>query len=190
MLELKPKSPALAFEIDEKQTKMNGTNAQIVFKNGSYIKVVTSGDSARGNRAHILLIDEFRLVPKDTVDTILSKFLISNRMPEYLDLSKEERELEYAKEANKILYLSSAYFSDSWAYKKCEDTFNAMAEGNMRHFVCGFPYQIAIEEGLLSVESVEDQMRESDFSEVKWSINISVLLKPIEPCPLAGGVTM
>lgn len=151
---------------------MNGTNAQIVFKNGSYIKVVTAGDSARGNRAHILLIDEFRLVPKDTVDTILSKFLISNRMPDYLDLTKEEREKEYEKESNKTLYLSSAYFSDSWAYRKCEDAFNAMAEGNMRHFVCGFPYQIAIQEGLLSVESVEDQMRESDFSEVKWAMEM------------------
>ena len=173
LLELKPKSPALAFEIDEKNTKMNGTNAQIVFKNGSYIKVVTAGDSARGNRAHIVLIDEFRLVPKDTVDTILSKFLISNRMPEYLDLTKEERQIEYEKESNRTLYLSSAYFSDSWAYTKCEDTFKAMQEGNLRHFVCGFPYQIAIKEGLLSVESVEDQMRESDFSEVKWSMEMS-----------------
>ena len=48
MLELKPNSPELAAEIDEKQTKINGTNAQIVFKNSSYIKVVTASDSARG----------------------------------------------------------------------------------------------------------------------------------------------
>lgn len=34
MLELKPNSPELAAEIDERQTKVNGTNAQIVFKNG------------------------------------------------------------------------------------------------------------------------------------------------------------
>ena len=49
MLELKPRSDELAAEIDEKQTKINGTNAQIVFKNTSYIKVVTASDSARGN---------------------------------------------------------------------------------------------------------------------------------------------
>lgn len=48
MLELKPNSPELAAEIDEKQSKINGTNAQIVFKNSSYIKVVTASDSARG----------------------------------------------------------------------------------------------------------------------------------------------
>lgn len=46
--ELKPLSPELCLEIDEKETKINGTNAQIVFKNGSYIKVVTASDTARG----------------------------------------------------------------------------------------------------------------------------------------------
>lgn len=48
MTELKPLSPELCNEIDEKQSKINGTNAQIVFKNGSFIKVVTANDNARG----------------------------------------------------------------------------------------------------------------------------------------------
>ena len=169
-LELKPNSPTLAFEINEKDTKINGTDAQIVFKNGSFIKVVTSGESARGNRANILIIDEFRLVQKDTVDTILSKFLTNNRMPEYSELTKEERAIERNKEANKTLYLSSAYFSDSWAYEKCLSLFKLMQDDTKRAFVCGFPYQLAIAEGLLSADSVADQMAESDFSEVKWSI--------------------
>lgn len=175
MLELKPVSPALAFEINDKETKINGTDAQIVFKNGSFIKVVTSGESARGNRANILIIDEFRLVSKDTVDTILSKFLTSNRMPEYSELSKEERRVAREKEANKTLYLSSAYFSDSWAYEKCLSLFKLMQDDTKHAFVCGFPYQLAIAEGLLSAESVEDQMAESDFSEVKWSMEMEAM---------------
>ena len=174
-LELKPASPALAFEINEKETKVNGTDAQIVFKNGSFIKVVTSGESARGNRANILIIDEFRLVPKDTVDTILSKFLTNNRMPEYSELSKEERKIAREKEPNKTLYLSSAYYSDSWAYEKCLSLYKLMRDDTKRTFVCGFPYQLAIAEDLLSVESVKDQMAESDFSEVKWSMEMEAL---------------
>lgn len=55
ILELKPNSPELAAEIDEKQSKINGTNAQIVFKNTSYIKVVTASDSARGKYKRIVL---------------------------------------------------------------------------------------------------------------------------------------
>lgn len=108
MLELKPKSPELALEIDEKQTKMNGTAAIIVFKNTSYIKVVTASDSARGNRATMLLLDEFRMIAKDVIDTILKKFLTQKRRPGYSELSKEEARAERDKEANKILCLSSA----------------------------------------------------------------------------------
>lgn len=49
MYELKPLSAELRLEIDEKQSKINGTEAKLVFKNSSLIKVVTASDSARGN---------------------------------------------------------------------------------------------------------------------------------------------
>lgn len=49
MYELKPLSAELRLEIDEKQSKVNGTEAKIVFKNSSLIKVVTASDTARGN---------------------------------------------------------------------------------------------------------------------------------------------
>lgn len=41
--------------------------------------------------------------------------------------------------------------------------------------MCGFPYQLAIQEGLLFKEDVADQMAESDFSEVKWSMEMDAL---------------
>lgn len=183
--ELKPRSPELCAEIDEKQSKINGTNAQIVFKNTSVIKVVTASDSSRGNRCNVLLLDEYRLISKDTIDTVLRKFLTLRRMPRYDELTEDERKEEYAKEKNLTLYLSSAFFKDHWSFTKCIDTFKAMIDDRRKQFVCGFPYQLSIEEGLLDPEAVADEMTESDFSEVKWSMNISVLLKPIEPsCPL------
>lgn len=186
LLELKPKSPELAFEIDEKQTKLNGTEAKIVFKNGSYIKVVTASDSARGNRANILLVDEFRMVSKAVIDTVLRRFLSNPRMPEYSELTKEERMAEHNKERNKTFYLSSAYFTDHWSYAKCVDTGKFMLDDTRQDFICALPYQLAIKEGLLRADDVRDEMYEQDFSDVRWSINISVLLKPIEPCCLQG----
>lgn len=48
MLELVPKSDELKAEINMKESTFKGNNAQIVFWNSSYIKVVTAGDSARG----------------------------------------------------------------------------------------------------------------------------------------------
>ncbi len=168
LLELKPNSPELAAEIDDRQTNINGTNAQIVFKNGSYIKVVTASDTSRGNRANVLLLDEFRLISKDVVDTVLRKFLTQRRMPRYSKLTPEERQKEYEKEKNITMYLSSAWWQDSWAYLKCRDAFKFMLDDTKRQFVCGFPYQLSIEEGLLDPELVADEMAETDFSEIKF----------------------
>ena len=175
MLELKPLSPELAAEIDEKQTKINGTNAQIVFKNSSYIKVVTASDSARGNRANLLLLDEFRMIAKDVIDTILRKFLTQKRMPRYEELTKEERKKEYAKEKNKTMYLSSAYFVDHWSYLKCTDTCQFMLDDLKRQFVCGLPYQLSVTEGLLDAETVADEMAETDFNEIKFQMEYEAL---------------
>lgn len=175
MLELMPGSPELRAEIDDKKSKMNGTQAQIVFLNTSVIKVVTASDSARGNRCNVLLLDEYRLISKDMVDTVLRKFLTLRRMPRYEELTEQERQREYNKEKNLTMYLSSAYFKDSWAYTKCEDTFKAMLDDTKRQFVCGFPYQLSISEGLLDPEMVADDMQESNFSEIKFSMEMMAL---------------
>ncbi len=175
ILELKPNSPELAAEIDEKETKINGTNAQIVFKNSSYIKVVTASDSARGNRANLLLLDEFRMIAKDVIDTILRKFLTQKRMPRYEELTKEERKAEYAKEKNKTMYLSSAYFVDHWSYLKCTDTCRFMLDDTKRQFVCGLPYQLSVAEGLLDADTVADEMAETDFNEIRFQMEYEAL---------------
>lgn len=172
-MELKQNSPELRAEIDERQSKINGTDARIVFKNGSFIKVVTAGDSARGSRANILLLDEARMIRKDVIDAVLRKFLTQRRMPRYAELSRNERLAEYDKEKNMTLYLTSAYWSDSWIYQKCIDTFKAMMVGGKNQFICGLPYELSIREGLLDRSSVEDDMAESDFSEILFSMEYS-----------------
>jgi hypothetical protein len=175
LLELKPNSPELAAEIDDKLTKINGTNAQIVFKNGSYIKVVTASDSSRGNRANILLLDEFRMITKDVIDTILRKFLTQRRMPKYAELDESQRKIEYSKEKNMTMYLSSAYWVDHWSYIKCFDTCRFMLDDTKRQFVCGLPYQLSIYEGLLDADTVADEMAETDFSEIKFAMEYEAL---------------
>lgn len=180
IMELKPNSPELAREIDDKESKLNNTDTKLVFKNGSYIKVVTASDTARSNRANILILDEFRMIKKDVINTILRKFLAGGRHPKYLDLPEYANRKDLI-EHNKTLYLSSAYYQDHWSYTRCKDSCRFMLDEAKRNFVCGLPYQLAIQEGLLIEEEVAEEMAETDFSEVKWSINISVLLKLIEP---------
>ncbi len=167
MLELVPNSSELAAEINMKDSKMNGTQSIIVFNNGSYIKVVTAGESARSNRANILLIDEFRLVDPTTINTILRKFLTQRRMPPYEALTDKERAAAYDKEKNKIIWCSSAYFADHWSYTKCLDIYKAMLMPGRRSFICCLPYELSIKEGLLDRDTVESEMLESDFSEIR-----------------------
>ena len=174
MTELKPNSPELAYEIDEKETRTNGNDAKIMFKNGSFIKVVTASDSSRGNRAHILIIDEFRMVKKDIIDTILKKFLSNPRRPKYMD-KPEYKNDKSLKEPLKTLYLSSAYYKDHWSYNKSKDNCKFMLDERRKDFVCGFPYQLALNEGLLSEERVIEDMTESDFSEIKWAMEMEAL---------------
>lgn len=172
---LMPASPNLRNEIDMQSTKFSGQDAKVVFKNTSYIKVVTASDNARSNRANILIVDEFRMVKKDTIDTVLKKFLTSRRMPPYRELSKDEKKAEYAKEPNKSFFLSSAYFKDHWSYNKMLDTFKLMLDDRKSDFVCGFPYQLSIQEGLLFPEDVESDMLETDFNEIKWSMEMEAM---------------
>ena len=173
--ELMPVSPNLCNEIDMAKTKFSGQDAKVMFKNSSYIKVVTASDNARSNRANIPIVDEFRMVKKDTIDTVLKKFLTSRRMPPYKDLTDAERKVEYAKEPNKSCFLSSAYFKDHWSFNKMLDTFKLMLDDSKTDFVCGFPYQLSVQEGLLFSEDVESDMLESDFNEIKWSMEMEAM---------------
>lgn len=174
-MELVPLSHELNAEIDWKKSKLNNTQGIIVFRNGSYIKVVTAGESARGNRAHVLILDEFRLIDKDTIDTILRKFLSSPRTPVYSELSREERNAEKQKEIKQTLYFSSGYYQDHWSYTKCKEVFVRMLRGDRRNFIVGLPWQLAVTEGLLSMDDVEAEMTESDFTEVKWAMEMGAL---------------
>lgn len=173
--ELLKVSPNLRNEIDMDETKFSGQDAKVMFKNSSYIKVVTASDNARSNRANILIVDEFRMVKKDTIDTVFKKFLTSRRMPPYKELTEDERKAEYAKEPNKSCFLSSAYFKDHWSYNKMLDTFKLMLDDNKTDFVCGLPYQLSIQEGLLFPEDVETDMLEADFNEIKWSMEMEAM---------------
>lgn len=166
--ELMPESPELRAEIKEGPVTTS-SNAYVTFKNGSRIKVVTAGDSARGNRANILVCDEFRMIREDTITAVLTKFLTSERHPKYLDNPK----YAHLNERNKELYLSSAWFKEHWSYQKMIAFFKNIVDDHRHYMLCAFPYQLSIKEGLLNPEKVADDMSEANFSEVKWSMEMS-----------------
>lgn len=140
----------------------------VEFRNGSWIKCVTSSDSARHNRANIIVVDEFRMVDLNIINTVLRKFLTSPRQPGYLN----KPEYKHLEERNCEMYMSSAWYKQHWSYRKLQSYFANMLDDTKRYFCCGLPYMLAIKEGLLSRAQVEDEMSEEDFDPLSWSMEM------------------
>lgn len=151
--------------------RVTSSEAKIEFKNGSWIRVVTASDSGRGARANVLIVDEFRMVDLDVINTVLRRFLTAPRTPAYL------RKPEYANrvERNSELYLSSAWYQSHWSFEKMKAYFANMMDDTKKYFVCSLPYQLAIKENLLSREQVQDEMSEEGFDFMKFSMEMEAL---------------
>lgn len=88
--------------------KISDNEAFIKFRNHSWIRVDTATDTGRGERANVLVVDEFRLVDLKVLNTVLKRFLGDPRHPRYLDLPKY-RDNEDLLESNVDIYMSSAW---------------------------------------------------------------------------------
>lgn len=152
-----------------------GTNKAVIeFKNGSWIKVVTAADSGRGNRANVLILDEFRMIDKDTINTVLRRFLGSPRQPNYLN-NKEYKNRPELLETNIEIYMSSCWYKSHWSFDKSKAYTVNLLGGRDGYFVCALPYQMAIKEGLKKRIEIEDEMSETDFDSVKFSMEMECL---------------
>lgn len=145
--------------------------AEIRFKNGSNIKVVTASDSARSARANFILGDEFVQIKKPILDKVIRKFKAGQRTPRFFFKDKYKN---YPKEPNTELYLSSAYYKYHYSFAKFKSFFKSMLKGDS-YCVMGFPYQLPVAEGYYPIEQIRDELREGDFDSIGWSIEMESL---------------
>ena len=154
-------APNLRLEIKSSIISLN--RSEIEFQNGSWIRVVVASDNARSARANIVVVDEFRMVEKNIIDTVIRKFLAIERTPKFLSKDKYKG---YPKDRNKELYMSSCWFKSHWSFEKAKAFCANLVDEKRSYFICGFPYQMSIKEELLSEAQVEEEMSEADFSEM------------------------
>lgn len=166
---LMPRSANLRLEIQEVQ--VNQANAFVTFRNDSKIVVVTAADSARHNRATVLVVDEFRMVDKNIIDTVLRKFLTSRRHPAFLDRPEYKC---YPQEPTKEIYGSSCWYESHWSYEHVRSYVVNMIRGRS-YFCCAMPYQLAIKEGRLDRTKVEDEMSETTFNSITFQMEMEAL---------------
>lgn len=170
--DLKNMYPNLDIEIKDIKT---GNNEVIVeFKNGSTISAVASNDNARGYRANIIVLDEFRLIKEKTFLDVLRPFLNYAR-----DLGcKSKPEYKNYEEGNKEIYISSAWYKSDWSWLKFEDYFNLMLgckENSWTHCAVAFPYTLSIFHGLLTRKQVENQKKEKSFNKISWAMEMEAI---------------
>lgn len=110
--EILPKSPLLQDEIARIRDSQN--EIEVVFKNGSSIVVVPANDNARGYRATVMIYEEFRMILKHIIDTVLSPFLYVRQVPFIL---KHEEEYGFLAEEPKSIYISSAWYKNHWMWE-------------------------------------------------------------------------
>ena len=107
--ELIPKSKLLEAEIDS--FKDNQNEIEVIFKNGSSIIVVAANENARGYRATVMIYEEFRMIVKNIIDSVLSPFLYIRQA----DFLKYE-EYSILREEPKEVYISSAWYQNHWMW--------------------------------------------------------------------------
>lgn len=160
--ELMDMSPNLRKEINPREVKIGTNESYVKFKNGSTITAINASENTRGQRAHILVVDEYVQIKNgfDTLTKILQPFLQVVRQPKYLQNPK------YAKyqEENKQIYMSSAWWCDHWSYNLYTDYVNKMLIGESS-FACNLPYNIALKYGLMTQTRLDEILDDPNMTE-------------------------
>ena len=154
--------PNLRREISERNIKVGSNESYAKFHNGSVITALNASPNTRGQRAHLLIIDEYVMIKgeMETLKTILEPFLQVPRQPPYT------KNPEYANmvEENKKVYLSSAYYADHWAYSLYQDYVEKMLTGKSS-FACNLPYQVSRKYGLMTEARLQEILDDPTMTE-------------------------
>lgn len=152
-------SPMLRREI--KSWKDNQIETSVTFRNGSFVEIVTLSDSARGHRAHVIVIDEGRNILDDgeVVKKVIVPFLIS-RQPEFARLPEYNGDKRFVEEPVQI-QISSSTDDQHWLSKASVNAMNGMLRGDGSVFFA-LDYTICLKHGVRSRKQMITAYREAD----------------------------
>jgi hypothetical protein len=147
-------SPNLCREISNVVTNLN--KWQVDFHNGSVIKIVAARDSSRGKRSTFTIYEEFRLIEKEVIDSVIRPFSYIRQAGW---LSKPEW-AKYAEESKEI-FISSAYHKGLWWWDETRKTIKAMLRGENAGFIA-FDVRVAIEHHIKTVAQIRKDLSKMD----------------------------
>lgn len=167
--ELMKMSPRLTSHIKEIKTSQN--ECEVVFENGSSFICCVAGEQSRGIRSTVLLVDEFRLVDKDVLDSVLVPTEIARPVP-YLLLPKWEEYTEILQEEPREVYLSSAYYKSHWMWNLVRQTFQNMYSSrndeSMNGMIICADYELTIHHGIKTKKQMIKAKKQCD--DMTWEM--------------------
>lgn len=146
--------PNVAREIKNITTNLN--KWQVDLQNGSVIKIVASRDSARGKRATFIIYEEFRLIDKEIIDSVIRPFAYIRQAPylknpEYQNLGEEPKEV----------FISSAYHKHLWWWSETRKTIKDMLAGGNSGFLA-LDFRVAIYHHIKTVRQIKNELSKMD----------------------------
>ncbi len=138
----------------------NANLYEVIFHNGSTIRVVPSSDNARGNRAGYIIVEESRFVDKDILEQVIKPFL-EVRTPPYRLLSEYQKDKRWEEEG-RISYITSSGSAGEWWMNYVKSTIKRMVSGDETATFLAFDYLISVYHGIKTMKMVQEEMRDSD----------------------------
>jgi len=166
----------LAREIKHITTNMN--KWQVDFYNGSKIKIVASKDSARGKRATFIIYEEFRLIDKDVLDSVIRPFSYVRQTP-YL----KKKEFSHLKEEPREIFISSAYHKGLWWFEETKKNIYDMVRGLNSGFIA-MDYAVSIRHGIKTAKQIQSEISKmgeitalEEYFNIPWGENADAYFK-------------
>ena len=143
----------------------------VTFKNGSSIRGITlgtnqKGDSARGWRFQLVLVDEARLVKDNTLTEVIRPMI---KTPRQNAIDLHDKYPENPIEKGRMIYISSAWLKTCDLYQKFLNFYHSMINGDKHYFVASLDYKVGIDAGLFSQEEIDIEKESPDMSLDKFA---------------------
>ena len=156
----------------EIKTIKTATDECIVrFKNGSTIRAFNlglgqKGDSARGWRFQLILVDEARLVKTEALKEVL---IPMTKTPRTNAIELKKKYPEAPSEEGRMVYISSAWLKTCDLYQRFLNFYSQMISGDKNYFVASLDYRVGIDAGLFTEESMMNERNDPEMTLDKWA---------------------
>jgi len=136
--------------------------SEINFRSGSYIKtfsIAQEGDSARGERFGVIVLEESRLIPDKVKGEVIKPMMQWNR-PLYYYMREKLGYKDFEDDFRpKIIEISSAYLKSSTLFDKFKFNLENMDENGTSHFSCALDYAPGVRVGVVKPDFVANEKK-------------------------------